>query len=392
VSERAHAVFSPSAAHRWLPCPGSLQPNLLAEGDGDGSSPYAEEGTAAHALAEKMLRGMDVVGDPVMLDYVRQYVDWANEAAADADLVLIEERVNFSAWTPLPNQFGTADHVAMHFTKMGGVCTITDLKYGMGVRVRARDNPQLMLYALGVLDAYDFIGDFKRFDLRICQPRLGMFDTWEVSRADLLAFGEYVKERSALALEPNAPRVAGEKQCKFCKVKASCPAQVDLLHQLAEDTFEAVEPTTAISAAAAVDSRPSLPAIADMTVAQKARILPYRKTVENWFKAMAEDLERRANDGETIPGYKMVAGRSRRQWTDEAGLATTLATYSIDPWDTSLVAPSEAERRMMKAGMKSKEAKAAVAALTTKPLGKPTLVPDSDERDEDDAGDVFDAV
>ena len=47
-----HALLSPSSAHRWLACPPSAR---LTEHMPDTVSPYAAEGTRAHALCEETL-------------------------------------------------------------------------------------------------------------------------------------------------------------------------------------------------------------------------------------------------------------------------------------------------------------------------------------------------
>jgi hypothetical protein len=48
-----HSPYGPSSAARWIACPGSVQ---AQEGIPDTESPYAAEGHAAHALAEKALK------------------------------------------------------------------------------------------------------------------------------------------------------------------------------------------------------------------------------------------------------------------------------------------------------------------------------------------------
>ena len=393
--ERAHSAFAPSAAARWLRCPASLQANLLVP---DESSVYAEEGTRAHELAEWMLRDdrtLPPEHDPDMYEHVLRYVTWMRELAEGAEVVLTERRVDFSHLTPIPNQTGTCDFAAIIASRVGAVLKTADLKFGTGVRVEAKDNEQQLIYALALFEEYDWLFDIKRIDIHICQPRLNVFSTWEVSRADLLKLGEYVRERAALAFQPDAPRVAGEKQCRFCKVKADCPALLDALHQIADDTFEDLTALTPSRVLEVPLKPPSLPAIPTLTVEQMARLLPYRSTVEGWFKAMHERLEGLAINGETVPGWKVVEGRSRRGWRAEGDAAKALLAAGVNPYVAKMCSPSEAETLLKGAGVKAKEAKAAVAPLVVKPPGRPTLVRDGDDRDvlgETDIEGVFEEV
>ena len=49
-----HAVLSPSSSHIWLNCPPAAR---LAAKFRDKETPYAAQGTEAHALAEHKLKG-----------------------------------------------------------------------------------------------------------------------------------------------------------------------------------------------------------------------------------------------------------------------------------------------------------------------------------------------
>ena len=53
-----HAVLSPSSAHRWIACPGSVA-LVATAGAPDTGSVSADEGTAAHEMAERILLGAD---------------------------------------------------------------------------------------------------------------------------------------------------------------------------------------------------------------------------------------------------------------------------------------------------------------------------------------------
>lgn len=162
----AHARFSPSASKRWLACPGSLV--LNADRKDDGPSPYADKGTAMHAVAAWCLtehyRASKRVGEPIpvhkdheeprhveftddMATATQEYVDWLRNFAIGKTL-LVEQQVDFSEIVGQPDQFGTADGIVVD--REVGELTIVDLKTGFR-SVDPENNTQLMTYALGAL-------------------------------------------------------------------------------------------------------------------------------------------------------------------------------------------------------------------------------------------------
>lgn len=162
----AHARFSPSASKRWLACPGSLV--LNADRKDDGPSPYADKGTAMHAVAAWCLtehfRASKRIGEqiPVHKDHeepryveftddmaaqVQEYVDWLR-AFAIGKVLMVEQQVDFSEIVGQPEQFGTADGIVVD--RETGELTIVDLKTGFRP-VDPENNTQLMTYALGAL-------------------------------------------------------------------------------------------------------------------------------------------------------------------------------------------------------------------------------------------------
>ena len=414
-----HALFSPSASARWLNCPGSFLPCARVREEDRPPSVDAARGTVAHELAKELLTRQDIdwpddyigtirtadgIGfevDQNMVDHVETYVMKCVASNRMADTVLVEDKVYLSHLFPIPNQGGTLDHAALIPSAAGGLAVLTDLKYGTGVRVYAEGNTQLMLYALGIYHEWDWLYNFKRFDLRICQPRLNVFDVWEISTANLLAFGEDVKRKAVECLREDAPRTPGEKQCRFCAVKATCPAHLAWLERLTSadgDVFDAVTPEAAGAVVARLDAgqfAPRLAPVTHLTTAQLARVLPHRSTVEGWFKAAYEELERRALDGEDVPGYRLTAARSRRQWGDEMKATAFLASSGVDAYTRKIISPSDAEKALNAKRPKG-VTKAAIAkqlaVFTVKPAGRPVLAPVKDGRPElEDDGDVFDA-
>ncbi|QGF20870.1 exonuclease [Serratia phage JS26] len=396
---RDHSIFAPSGASRWLGCPGSLVPNLLAP---DNSGYDAALGTVAHGVAEEWLttgkRPKHRVGDVEwiinggklyqieidleMLDFVERYVDWC--LMVDGEMY-IERKVDFSVLTPIPNQTGTSDCIVIQPRRL----VVSDLKYGKGVQVYAENNPQGLLYAYGAFLEFDWLYGFEEIEIRICQPRLEHFDSWIITREDLLAFGEYVKERASLAWSLDAPRVAGSKQCTFCRVKADCPAMAKMAHDVTRlmfaDEFE-------LQADEITDLRQSIrdggfdidpPAPGKLNTSELASIVKFRKAVEAWFKTVEVELWRRACEGQTVPGYKLVEGRSNRAWKSESAAERLLLDKGVDSTDlytVKMVSPTQAESLLKNNGYKAKELPDILQKLVTKPPGKPSLVPLHDKR------------
>ena len=373
----AHAKLGASNAHRWLACPGSV---AAEDGLPNTSSPFAEEGTVAHELAECVLNTaylppehvelkdwaayatvksnefLDLYEDEVMADFVRVYVEYVNNLAAGADHVEIEACVSYQQW--VSGGFGTADAVILK----GETLHICDLKYGMGVRVDAEENPQGMLYALGAFYEFDMLSDIKHVQIHIIQPRLDHISQWEISVPDLLRWAEWVKQRAEETLAADAPRVPGEKQCRFCRAKASCAALQKMTQDIILADFDDLE---------------HMPKANTLTDDQMRRALEAKSLIEAWLGAVEGLVRERLGNGIEFPGYKLVEGKSNRQWSDDGAAAVRLAdligndkTYA----PRKLISPTQAEKILGKKGA------AEIADLITKPSGAPTLAHETDKR------------
>ncbi|HSU67185.1 MAG TPA: DUF2800 domain-containing protein, partial [Tepidisphaeraceae bacterium] len=374
LGKNGHSHFSPSSSAGWLACPGYVLANAL---HGDTAGVDAAYGTVAHSVAQEWnesgRRPVERIGEKVridaggnpydieitseMLDYVEQYVDWCAEIEGD---VFVEQRVDLSPWLPIPGQGGTADH----FVCAPDLLTITDLKMGTGVHVKVERNPQAMLYALGAFEEWDWIYGFKRIVIRICQPRLGYFGVWECSRDDLLAFGEEVRARAALAWQENPPRVPSEKACRFCAARRDCPALSMHLDALVDDAFDAEDTTYSVAEmrgheATVMVEGPLLPGDPlALSTAFLAYRLRYRKMYEGWFNSIYDELLTRAEKGETIPGWKLAKGRRSYKWRDADDAAYTLIEAGLgddDIYHTEITSVAKARKLLRAHGMKAAE-------------------------------------
>jgi hypothetical protein len=232
-----HARLSPSAAHRWMRCPGSVALEAMLPEE---TSAFAEQGTKAHDLAAVILGGIDVTtGDREMLDHVGLYVETVRHIAGD-NQIMVEQRVDFSDVIGVPDSFGTSDCIIAD----NDTITLVDLKYGRGVRVDAEENEQLMLYALGALNDFGMVNHFTKARLVIVQPRLGHISDWTVSIEELQAFAARVRECAAIIMTADETFDdvemfnPGTKQCRFCKAKAICGALANAVYTEVLGDFE----------------------------------------------------------------------------------------------------------------------------------------------------------
>jgi hypothetical protein len=360
----AHSVFGPSSAMKWLNCPGSIQAET---GIPDTTSEFAKLGTDAHELAEICLKNKrtarsfigktplsnkEQIIDQEMADYVQEFVDFVRNLGGEQEY---EQEVTYYDW--IPGGFGTADVIIVK----GYTLYVIDLKYGKGVKVDAQNNPQGMLYALGALSER-FFQEFKKVVIVIHQPRLDHVSEWETTPEELYEFASKAKAAYKATLEDNPKRIPGEKQCQWCRAKATCPAlQTQTEHALMVE-FEdlTVKP-------------PKAPE--ELTDQDLRFILNHKNLIEKWLKSVETHVMGKIESGLGFPGFKMVEGRSNRKWADEAEAEKLLTgLLGDDAYKKKLLTAPAAEKAL------GKEKKAEIQALIVKPQGKPVLVPDDDKR------------
>lgn len=350
-----HAKLSPSAAERWMNCPGSV---VLSEGMPEKSSAFAEEGTRAHSLAEVLLCGdKPNDADPAMLEHVMVYVDHVWSLAG---FLNIEQRVHVTE-----DVYGTADAVV--WQPEARHLHIVDLKYGAGVPVEVVDNLQLRIYALAALLTFKYPA--TQVTATIVQPRCPHSDgpvrsvTFDV--VDLLDFHADLKDavarvRLAQLDHSTSHSIYGflqptEKGCRWCLAAPKCPALKSKAQELAKQVFA-----------------PGLP----YDPLELARTLDFLPILEGWVKNTREFAYGEAEKGVDVPDYKLVEKRASRKWRDDVTVPHKLfgLVPVDDMYERALKSPAQIEKLL------PKEKRDLLEELTVKESSGHTLVHTTDKR------------
>lgn len=360
-----HAKLNPSAASRWLNCPGSVA--LSEQCPPSKSTKYSEEGTRAHSVAEAKLRMVSgeisvrkmnslikkEEPDGEMQEATDYYKDAVTEifygAGDDAEL-LVEQKFSLDKW--IPESFGTSDAVVIG----GGKIEVIDLKYGKGIRVSAKDNPQLKLYALGAAELFSGLYEFDTVRMTIIQPRLDHVSTDELPLAELVAWADSISPTAKKAFDGCEEYKSGD-WCRFCPAKATCRTR-------AEDALET--------------ERLNFKQPALLTNDEIGEVLTRGDALKDWHKDVTDYVYERALAGEHFEGWKIVEGKSNRKITDEIEAVKKLTAAGIDEallYKREFYGITQLEKNVGK-----KKLTEVLGKLIQKPPGKPTLVPESDTR------------
>lgn len=341
-----HAVLSPSASHRWIACPGSIEANSNKPYE---ENKYSIEGTSAHGLLEACLildadpeqfhgwtleKGHFPIDDDMVngvgyaLDWVRGYM--ANNPGAKLH---IEYRVHYDEAIGSPKDvgFGTADVIIDNRPKE---IVAFDYKHGIGITVDVKDNTQLLLYLAGYREE---AGKARNYRKVVCQPRARKrkpINEASVNDAQLTAWlKKTVIPVVPVALGKNAPRKAGD-WCQYCHADGNCQAQYETVMEGAAKEFKMSDPKS-------------------LSPAQIAKVLNALERITAIGKAVTAHAIELAHAGVEIPGYERDFSVPHRKWSDEDKankVLTDLGLSAKERYSVTLITPSEAEKALTAKG------------------------------------------
>jgi hypothetical protein len=379
---KSHAELAPSKAHRWLVCPGSV--HVTAE---DPETEWAAEGTRKHAVLAYMLRArkdsklpalladdtIETEAGPykVPLQVLEQcaeilaFIDDFRSTHVDGWVVEEETPVEIGSrvWPGVPVGLcrGTTDVAAYSYEEL----LVLDAKFGF-VQVQAQNNPQLLLYASGLLEEIPF--PIKHVVLCVAQPGYDGVVLFREYRMTVEEVREWAFQQQHIVeeIQAHSRRLQADfDACRYCPARIQCPARLKALDDAMVEGW--------------VDERS----------------LPELLAAVPTLRAICKDIEQRAlaelNQGHVVQGWKAVAAKSRRKWKDPAVAAEALKAVIVktgrDPsgiYETpKLLSPAKMEKALRGGATKHftvKEAAAIVNEHAFQPEGGPKLVPITDER------------
>ncbi len=315
-----HALLSASGSHRWIGCPASV---AMEYGIEDETSEYAAEGIEAHELASSQLtwleyrynnkgidvRPTDLCSDSEMVKYVTEYIEYLYSIKQEGAFLYWEQKVDFS--NAVINGYGTADSIV--FDNITNHLDILDFKYGF-TKIEAKDNMQMILYAIGVVNSlkinHDYLPVIKTITLHIVQPRINNFDTWTIKIEELQDWIKYFQVVSIRALTLTDEFNPSPTNCKYCKAESFCPA----LNKFVEERF--------IDLKTKMDNKTLF--TNSLTIKQELdnefikKVLDNSSLIKDYIVLIERIAKERLVAGESISGYKAVQTMSCRKLNKDA--------------------------------------------------------------------------
>jgi len=325
-------IVGGSTAKRVINCPGSVA--LVAKMPPKPSSKYADEGTLLHnVIAEIVMEGHPpehYLGTKYEDQTLTQELidDKLKPALAALDQIDPNQEMEIEAETSvnfgdlLPGVFGSTDLLG----RIGTRAVVLDWKFGDGVAVEVEENPQLMFYAAAAMRTpaaqWAFEG-VTEIEMVIVQPPA--VKRWVTTPERIAAFELQLVQAVKASEKPNAKLEVGD-HCRWCAAKPVCPQMTGAVDRALQTQLQAID----------TQMLGSYLANADM--------------LEQWITDLRALAFAMLESGTPVPGYKLVAKRATRSWTDETKAKAELlkSLPESEVVEVSLISPAKAEKALKK--------------------------------------------
>lgn len=379
----AHALFSPSSAHRWMTCPGSL---VLSEGERDTGNSASAEGTFLHDCMQKHLeKGVPLSEFNLNEEQLSILTECARHVSSiDRIFEAYEIKVSFGKQVGQLDEeaFGTSDVVLVYQQEEETICRIIDYKFGRNA-VNPKENTQGYLYMLGMMSYLQDLGfEIDIFEFEILQPRTsgGLSNGVYTVVADALnGWADKAREacknvEKAYADHKVIPIKAWNENylnatdagCEYCRAAHKCPA----LKKMMDETVG----TGALSDSQIADFFDN---VEEDDLADRLAKVPMLK---RYIEALETEAMARALEGNIPEGFRLIEGRQgNRRWSDKQTVIAEMKSLGMSEYDfmqTDLKSPAQMEKALITAGNSRDEARDIIANLVDRNPPKPSLVPE----------------
>ena len=333
----AHSnIVGGSTAKRVIACPGSVK--LVQQMPPRPSSTYADEGTLCHTIMEGVLandlKPEDYLGDTFgsatvtqeLIDTkIRPALAALGEIDPNFDMTYeCEAVVGFG--DALPGVFGSADLVG----RIGDTAIVLDWKFGDGVDVAVEENPQAMFYAAAAMRtpkvAWAFRGA-KHIKCVIVQPTAATpIKIWTTTPDRIREFERQLFAAVKEALGPEPSMQTGD-HCRWCAAKPVCPLLTGAVDRAMKTSLQNID------------------------AARLGEMLEQAPLIEEYLASVRALAQQMLENGEPVPGFKLVQKRATRQWIDADKAMAALAALGLEETElteTKLVSPAQAEKALKK--------------------------------------------
>ena len=353
-------VVGGSTAKRVIACPASVK--LVQQiPSKDIPNEHADRGTLLHNVIADVLEFNEApekyigtkYNDQVLTEeLIHEKLNFALEAFKEvgfdvnADNYMVETRVGFGDF--LPGVFGSTDVLG----RIGNRAIVLDWKFGDGVLVDAEENYQLLFYAAAAMrtDVAKWVFEgATEIECIIVQPP--EIRRW-VTTPQRVALFEQELRRAVHASQSEAPMFDTGDHCRWCAAKPICPKMTGQVERALQSKLQA------------------------LPVDQIALQLEQADTIESYIKDLRALATQMLENGQTVPGFKLVPKRGTRQWTSEDAVDAWVDANGLakEAYENKLRSPAQMEKVL------KKYKKELPSELVVSISSGSTLAPDSDSR------------